>query len=834
MNFDQLVKQEFLTKASGIILENLDNDQFEVSAMAREMGMSRSNLYRKTRHHAGVSPSEYIRKVKLGKAMDLLKESSASITEIAYECGFQSLTYFDTCFRKQYGLPPSKIRNNKAVRGDDITISEEKILSLSVEPKSESSGNIYHNFPVPATRFIGRKKEIEWILKLVKTSRIVSLVGSGGCGKTRLACEVVTNLENDFKDGIWFVDLAPVESGGLVVKEIMEALKVKETGSSDLLETLAQRIGGMELLIVLDNCEHLADNVADTSKKLVQKVPGLKLLITSRATLNIQDEIVWRVPSMSLEDPTSINQVDEAEKSEAILLFADRARMSDQRFRLSDRNIRDIATICKDVDGMPLALELVANRIRHLDPGEILERFSSRFSDIRSPDPGTVDRHKTMNATIDWSYRLLTDEEKMLFRRLSVFAGGFQLEAVEEICTDPSFPREYVVDLISNLVDHSMILTIREQDKPLRYKLLEPIKQYAARQLDAVETRKIRRRHLEYLIEFAENAFNGRFISQEFWMSRLESEHDNMMAALNWAEDFNFKKYSQLTGLLAWFWARSNKYQLAKQKLGDLIEKGKIRNENKARILAGYAWSVAGEVEKHLHMMKFFRQCPAIWKRLGNKKEEVVARTDLAAIYFGTNRVEAAVQLIMETYTMAQKLDDRGVLLYCMIMISQAYVSTKRFDEARAFIKVKLELAEELENPFAKFAGHHNLGDCELMEGKFKEAEREYGEGVKITMQFGDMYYLFTDLAGVAMAVSGMGRYVKAFRLMGGINALTKKEGMMSPENGTMSFWQEQIKLHITDTREKLGVDLVRKYEAEGASMDLEEVIVYALDFDKD
>jgi tetratricopeptide (TPR) repeat protein len=383
-------------------------------------------------------------------------------------------------------------------------------------------------------------------------------------------------------------------------------------------------------------------------------------------------------------------------------------------------------------------------------------------------------------------------------------------------------------------VDRSIVSTLRDQGKPLRYSLLEPLKQYASGLLDIKETKRIKRKHLDYYIHMAEKAYDNRYTSQEFWMSRLSLEHGNMMAALNWASHNNFTQYACLAGLLGWFWTRSNKIHLAGQILGVLMESGIIRNETKARVQTAYGWSLAGQFDQYPYLMELGREIPLIWHRLGNKKEEVVARTDLATIYFGVGNDDAGVQTIMETYEMAKDLDDRGVLLYCMGIVSQGLVATRRFEEARSFIKKYLELADELGNVFAKFSGHHNYGDCALMEGKFKEAATEYGEGIKITLQFGDMPYLFTDLAGVAMAVAGMGRHAKALRLISGVNRASKKAGMMSPEYSPLIFWHKQIILHIEGTREKLGEILTRKYEAEGATMELEEVIEYALDFDKD
>ncbi len=830
MGYDQIVAEEFLTRANRVVLDNLDNGQFDVTAMAREMGMSRASLYRRIKSSSGDSPTGYIRGVKLEKARELLLESSDSITEIAFECGFRSLAYFDACFSRHYHVSPGALRKNYRSPGDQHPVLVGIQASTPPEREKQKAGEQLHHFPVPATRFIGRRKEMEAIRELVHTSRMVSLVGPGGCGKTRLACETVALLRNGFKDGIWFVNLAPLEKGEMVVKQIMEALRIAEAPASELMETLLQWINSRELLLVLDNCEHLAASCAKVAGRLIRSVPGLKILATSRASLGIEGEHVFSVPAMSLVDPGNLKTVSEAMSAEAVQLFTDRSHTVDHRFALSEANFREVAAICKMVDGIPLALELVASRIRFMDPAKIVERFSERYTTLVSSDPGTIGRHTSLAAAFDWSFQLLTTEEKLLFGRLGVFSGGFSLNAVENVCGDKRIPVEYILELLANLVDRSMVSTIREGHLPMRYTLLEPLRQYAVGQMDARETNRARRRHLDYFTGMAQQAYDERLLSQATWMNRLSLERDNLMAALHWAEQNSFSRYAKLMGLLAWFWARSNNLFIARQRLGSLVGDRRIKNENRARILIGYGWSLAGQVDMYASLGRIVQESMEIWQRLGQLEEQVILRTDMAALYFGTGNDAAAVHTIMETYAMAQKLDNRGVLLYCMMYVSMGHVVLRKFREARKLIREILELADEMGNVFAAFAAHHNLGDCALMEGNFEEAAREYGEGIRITMQFGDMHYLYTDLMGIAMAVAGLGNYARALRLTGGINANTKKAGITSPEYSQISFWKEQVKVHIAGTREKLGEPLSRKYEAEGAAMEMEEVINYALD----
>jgi len=816
MTYRQLAANEFLEKAHGIILDHLSNDQFGVSEMALELGISRASLYRKIKTFSGLSCSEYIRKVKLGMALELLENSTANVTEIAFECGFKSLSYFHTCFKKHFGRTPGEIRKNNNAQVYKHTNG------------NEIAGKGMHSFPVFHGKFIGRASELGEIRKLIKEYRIISLTGPGGCGKTRLACEVAMTIDNGFLDGIWFVDLAPVETPDLLVKAILESLRIPEAPGLEMLDTLKNRIFGKNLLLVLDNCEHLVAGCAELTKILSESCPGLKILITSRCILGIKGETVWTVPSLSLKNPDQIKDVNEAASSDAVLLFADRARMSDYRFELSHSNIRDIASICKKVDGIPLALELVANRIRFMDPEQILHRFSGSFLEVQSTDSATIDRQMTMKATIDWSYNLLTDEEKQLIKRLSVFSGGFDLEAVYEVCSGKAISGEYLVDLLANLVDRSMVNTHRVPDQPLRYQVHETTRQYAAGLLDIKEFRQLKKRHLNYYICIAEEAFNHRNLSQKYWLDRLSREHENMLAALNWSEENQVVQYQRLTGFLAWYWARSNKYYLARHKLADLLKNPNLPKDTRAQALAGYGWSMFGQINDASVLIESAKEMIDIWKGLGNKREEITTRAEMSAIYFGWGQDEAGLESVLETYEEAKELDNSGVSLICKMWVAQGYLGTRRIDEARTVLLEVLELADELDHIFAKALGHANYACCDLLEGKFEESEREFWKGVELSGEYGDVHYLYTYLAGMAMSAAGMGQHARAIRLISGINLAARESGNMPPELNPIAFWQEQMKLHIGGSRAKLGEKLTRRYEDEGAAMELEEVIHYA------
>jgi len=830
MNFNDAKQSEFLEKATTIVLENLQNDQFGVSVMAREMGISRSSLHRRFTASCGDSASGYIRSVKLERAMKLLGESSARITEIALDCGYQSLAYFDKCFKEKYGSQPNKVRKDILEK-----VSSEPYNSNSRQDSTSiRTKNQLFNFPVQVTSFIGRQKEMTVIKDLINKHRLVSLVGAGGCGKTRLACEIVSLLETDFEDGIWFVDLAPVETGSLVAKEIIETLQIPELPGEDILETLVRKIREKNIFILLDNCEHVAEACTRVVAKLSQSVPRLTLLITSRLVLNCKGEKIWRIPSLSLIKPERLMKVAKAMDSEAVLLFADRARLSDHKFELTRDNVYEVATICNRLDGIPLALELVASRIRYMDPATMLERLSDRFSELSSSDRGVIERHKTLNATIDWSYKLLTNEEGILFKRLSVFSGGFDIPAVEEVCGDRSLPVEYMLDLLSSLVDRSMVETFRYPGHSIRFYLLETLRQYASDLLQENEKIRLRKRHLGYFSNMADRACEERLYAQAFWLGKLHLEHDNMITAMNWAEDHSIARYARLAGELTWFWTRSNNYTLARQIFEKILSNGYAVKEAKARVLAGYGWVLTSNYNEFSKAIETMEQSVSSWRRLNNKNEEALVLADLALFTYGIGDDDLAVRSASEAYKIAQIENDPGVLLYCMMPVSQGFVNLKRFDEARSMAGKILEIAEKQENLFAQFMGNHHIADCALMEGNYLESEKQYGKGLQITTSYGDMFYVFIELTGLAMSVAGQGRSEKALRIIATVKEAAKKMEMMFPEEIKMIFWQELVQKHLVRTREKLGKDLTEKYESLGRIMDLDEVIGYALDFEKD
>ena len=817
----------FTKRVNEIIAANMKDERFGVSELAGKMNMSRSNLHRRIKSGTGISVSQFIRNARLNKALELLKYESLSAAEAAYMTGFSSATYFSKCFRDYFGYPPVEAKR----KAPDLSGPEDR----KVDEISEESKSLLHNFPVQTTSFIGRKNEIETIIGFIEKKRIVTLTGIGGCGKTRLACELVSKLVKDYPDGIWFVDLVAVEAEEHVVKQLMTTLGLNEIPGKDMMDIVTEKIGDQKLLIVLDNCEHLLKACAEVSSKLTEAVPGLSLLITSREKLNIEGEKVWVIPSLSLTDTLAVIDVEKARRSEAVSLFSDRAKLNNTGFEIVDDNVSAVSTICHRLDGIPLAIELVASRTRYMDTMTMVDRLSEKFESMPSLDPVTSSRHQTMHAAIEWSYNLLPEEEKVLFRRLSVFTGGFDLTAVEEICTDEILPAERILDHLSQLVDRSMIQTVYQPGKQMRYRLLETLQRYASGLLsERGETAKIRIRHLEYFTRIAEEAYTERISSPEKWIIGLQMEHDNMLGALRWADIHDPESYNLLAGSLSWFWASNSHYATARKFLEKVVTGNAGNKIALARAMTGYGilLSTGGDLERALDLLN---RGLSLWRELKNRKEEALAleQISFAFVYTGQNN-EAVVEHAKEALTLAEQLEDPEVELHALLAVAQGLVLLKDPDKARPAINRMKKIAEDLNYQYGIMGAHHLLGDCAIMEKKYKESESEYGQVVLYTFKVGDKMQTCFDIFCLAMSVAGQGRHAKALRLNAAVTLIARANDFNVPEECEVTFISELAQQHIVGTRKKIGEELTKKYEEEGRALSFEQAVDYALDFSKD
>ena len=435
---------------------------------------------------------------------------------------------------------------------------ETRPITTVKEKRNESPKT---NLPIPLTSFIGREKEIEEIIRLLSKNRLVTLMGSGGVGKTRLAIQSSNKIVSKFKHGVWWIDLVGLSDQALVPQAVAKVVDVREIPNHSLVETLIEQLHSKEILLVLDNCEHLIVACAQLADRLLSGCQKLRILTTSREALDILGEMAWPVPSLSLPDAQEAIAIRSLNKYEGVRLFIERAKVIQPDFHLSEQNSKSIVQICRRLSGMPLAIELAAARVKIMSADEIAQRLDDRFSLLISGSRTALPRHQTLRAAIDWSYELLTDSERILFRRLAVFAGGFTLIAAEAVCGFEELQRNDVLDLLGRLVDRSLVFAeVASSNGASHYRLLEKIRRYAQAKLNESYAVKARDHHLEFYVELAEEAEEQlELVNQGSWLDLLEVEIDNLRAAIDWAVASAQIIFAlRLVGALRRFWVIRN------------------------------------------------------------------------------------------------------------------------------------------------------------------------------------------------------------------------------------------------------------------------------------
>ena len=400
-----------------------------------------------------------------------------------------------------------------------------------------------HNLPVFTSSFVGREREMVEVKRALAMTRLLTLTGAGVSGKTRLALAVAWELAGTYPDGVWLVELASLSEGALVPKAVAEALHVNEQAERSVTERLVDAMRNKEALILLDNCEHVVDACAGMVETLLGSCPRLRILATSREPLSIAGEANRRVPSLSLPDSDRSPAVEELAGYESARLFVERAVSRSSDFVLTPENAGTVAGICRQLDGIPLAIELAAARVGSLSVEQISERLKDSLKLLTGGSRTATPRQRTLRGALDWGYELLEEPEKRLFCRVSVFAGGWTLEAAEAVGAGEGIGEDDVLDLVSRLVEKSLVVASATPGGDLRYRMLEPVRQYGRERLEATakmaacpeEMEAARRRHATWYLALAEEA-EPKLVGAEQagWLERLETEHDNLRAALEW------------------------------------------------------------------------------------------------------------------------------------------------------------------------------------------------------------------------------------------------------------------------------------------------------------
>lgn len=620
------------------------------------------------------------------------------------------------------------------------------------------------NLPQPRTSFIGREQEIEEIRAAVAAARLVTLTGTGGVGKTRLAIRTATELRDELAEDAWFVELTALADPALLPQAMAEALGVREEPGRPLLETLVGYLQPRRILLVLDNCEHLLDACARLADTLLNRCPCLRLLATSREALKIPGEMVWRVPSLpfplSLRTPlTKLAPAGVAElmRFEAVRLFVERAAAHEPRFALNPENAASVVQVCRCLDGIPLALELAAARVKVLSVAQIASLLTDRFRLLTGGSRSAPPRQQTLRAAVDWSYDLLSEEEQTLLRRLSVFAGGCTLKAVAAVCAcsaETAHATLEVLDLLERLVDKSLVMA-DTQERESRYWLLETIRQYGWEQAEQRgESEALRRRHRDYYLRMAEEAathLNGP--DQSLWLDRQEKDHDNLRAALRYSLEEGTETALPLAAALQPFWLVRGHVGEGRNWLAEALAHRPAPTLFRAQALRA-AGVLARSQSDYAAAREYGEASLALFRAFEDSPHIAKVTAELALIAQNRNDLPAARSLFEESLTLCRHLGDKPGTASVLCNLGDLVTWQGEFAAARRYLEEALALDRELGNRHGTMYDLLQLGSLAYHQRDYAEACARYQEGLDISREVGDrrcMAFLLGCLGQVAM-----------------------------------------------------------------------------------
>lgn len=782
-------------------------------------------------------------------------------------------------------LPLTRVANPSEQSALPSSVSaRHSLLLASPAELTGSPKQIFHNLPASPAALIGRKQEIAETLSLLHRAdvRLVTLTGSGGVGKTRLALELATELLDDFEHGVFFVSLAPISDPGLVLATIARTLDIRESGSLSVAELLKNYLRDKHLLLVLDNFEQVLA-AAGVVRELMAELPGLKLLITSRALLRIYGEYEYVVPPLALPDPALLQSggglpaVEQLASYEAIALFVQRARATNHAFKLTHENVLAVAQICRQLDGLPLALELAAARIKILTPQLILDRLGHRLELLNRGPQDLPERQQTLRALIDWSYDLLEPAERKLLARLAVFAGGGALAAVDAICWDeaeqgPDMVEQATLRLnkLTDLADKSMLQLTPDLTGELRFSILETLREYGLEKLKAEgEEQTLRERHALYFLKLAEQADLAKSSSQQkTWLDRLETEHDNFRVALGWAivqaqlltqakatnhnvtrvealnssyptppegcSAYHFSELAlRMSSLLAWFWDShghlSEGRRWLAQALGSLesqrLEECNsylITRERQVRAKAlNAAGNLARKQDDNLQAATFLQEALALRRQLGQLPEIGLTLNNLGALAYHQGDYAEALKLYEESLAIKLKLGDKRSIALSLNNLAELHHAQGNEEKVIDLFEESLKLLQEVGDRHNTALVLLNLGVATGDQGDYRRARVLLTQSLEILGELGDKFHLAEILERLAGLI---GEPEQAARLFGAAASLRVGIGAPMSEN-----YRERYEQSLQTAKSQIDPLIWANYWTAGQHMNLEEALDYAL-----
>jgi predicted ATPase len=707
-------------------------------------------------------------------------------------------------------------------------------------PRNQEISSGLHNLPSQLTSFVGREQEISEIKSLLDKNRSLTLVGTGGVGKTRLCLEVANKVSNKYPDGVWLVEFSSLSEPDLVVDQVYSAMGLRKEARGSSIEDLSDYLHEKELLLILDNCEHLVLVFAELAQRLLLACPKVEILATSRESLGYSGEILFQVPSLKLPRFEETAAVEEIVKSEAVKLLVARIQTFQPTFQINLENVPAIIQICNQLEGIPLALELAAARVNFLSLPQIASHLESSLQLLTRGDRVSQPRQQTMQATIEWSYALLDRQEQTLFRYLAIFRGGFTLDDVESVCAGefapgteddvgelidlstyaPDLLPSAVLDLLSNLVDKSLIVVVLDQEAI--YRMLRPIQQFVIDRLsESDEYEYLKHRHLHHYLELAEEArMKIRSAEQTTWLNRLEIEHDNFRAALDRTlESGLINSGLMLAEKLEHYWYRHGHLKEGVGWLERLLKADYPHNLVYARALlsAGNLTYSYGDLER---AQSYAKQGLELSEKLEDKGSIAQAHSLFGTIAHFTGNRQEGIGHLEEGLALFRELGDDWNIARTLLYLGDAYIRSKNFDRATILLDECLPLFRDLGDKWGIGFALGDSGELARQKGDHGLALAYFREALALHIEQGDKIDVCYLIEHIAITMLEQGDPSKAAMLWGVADYL--RESLHAPP--PPSYLEDYAPYRVA-MRSSLGEGAFQEAWEKGYTMEHEKAI---------
>ena len=678
-----------------------------------------------------------------------------------------------------------------------------------------------NNLPRQRTRFIGRDRELAECARLLGETRLLTLTGIGGSGKTRIALRLAEIMLPTFPDGVWFVDFAPLVDADRVAATAATALGARESADTTALAAIRAALAGKRSLLVLDNCEHLLGPVSELVDTLLSADDGVRIVATSREGLGLDGERLLAVRSMTVS--ADVRDLRALEESDAVKFFVDRAQAARRDFALGPDNAAAVADICRRLDGIPLAIELAAARVKALSVEQIRSRLDDRFK-LLTGGRSAVPRQQTLLATIQWSYDQLTAEEQALLRVLSVFSGGWTLESATAVAGSDG-DEFAILDLLTRLIDKSLVM-VDQTSNEARYGMLETMRQYGVERLvESGDADVVRDRHAAVFTQLAEQFYAHKFTQEELWGGRLTREMDNLRAALAFLRERDAERYLDLVGALGYFWwgrshvieGREHVNAVMAMVSPQPVRRSYLRALRGKGMLWAYEGGQTGARELMLEVLAWSRE-------LGDPLEIAASLETLGWSQFLANETEDSCATFRELRRIVEECNDPVLVNRANVGLGQVLIALSRIDEARPVAREIIEFSRKTADRRSEHGGYHYLADAALIEGNPMESLQLYGQSLVLAEAIGDRLETSFEVEGIGMSLAALGEHATAIRLIAAMRAEWARVGVSMQ----IDFWEALNDRYISPARTALGADRTEAATNAGREMTFEAAVAEA------